>query len=184
VESFAIQNVISVNYDFAPEEVIALVDVGSELTNINIVRNGAPLYTQDLSVGGVNFVEAVQRRFNLSQAEAEAAVHGEEQAEFDLNTVVCEIGEELAAGIDRSVMLLQNSDEPQDLSRILLTGGGVRIPGLVQFLGQRHQAVVEVADPLRRIRFDPALFGGARPEDVAPSLTVGLGLALRKVAER
>ena len=183
VESFAIQNAISVNYDFSPEEVVALVDVGSELTNINIIRNGAPLYTQDLSVGGVNFVEAVQRRFNLSQAEAEAAVHGEEQVEFDLNAVVCEIGEEIAAGIDRSVMYIQNEDS-HELARILVTGGGVRIPGLIQFLGQRHQAVVEVADPLRRVRFDPALFGGARPEDIAPALTVGLGLALRKGDDR
>jgi type IV pilus assembly protein PilM len=183
VESFAVQNVISISYDFAPEEVIAMVDIGSELTNINIMKNGVPFYTQDLSVGGINFVEAVQRRFNLSQAEAEAAVHGEEQAEFDLDQVVREVGEELAGGIDRSVMYLQNSEEHEELSRILLTGGGVRIPGLEEFLNERHPAMVEVADPLRRVRFDPALFGDRKPEDVAPSLAVGLGLALRKVAE-
>ena len=183
VESFAVQNAISINYDFAPEEVIAMVDIGSELTNINIMKNGVPFYTQDLSIGGINFVEAVQRRFNLSQAEAEAAVHGEEQAEFDLDQVVREVGEELAAGIDRSVMYLQNSEEHEELSRILLTGGGVRIPGLEEFLNERHPAMVEVADPLRRVRFDPALFGDRKPEDVAPSLAVGLGLALRKVSE-
>jgi len=96
---------------------------------------------------------------------------------------VCEIGEEIAAGIDRSVMYIQNEDS-HELSRILITGGGVRIPGFIQFLGQRHQAVVEIADPLRRVRFDPALFGGARPEDIAPALTVGLGLALRKGDDR
>jgi type IV pilus assembly protein PilM len=94
------------------------------------------------------------------------------------------VGEELAAGIDRSVMYLQNAEENQELSRILLTGGGVRIPGLAEFLNQRHTATVEVADPLRRIRFDPALFGSRKPEDVAPSLTVGLGLAVRKVDDR
>jgi type IV pilus assembly protein PilM len=160
-----------------------MVNIGSELTNINIVKNGIPLYTQDLSVGGINFVEAVQRRFNLSQAEAEAAVHGEEQVDFDLNQVVREVGEEMAVGIDRSVMYLQSSEENEELSRILLTGGGVRIPGLEEFLNDRHQAMVEVADPLRRVRFDPALFGEKKPEDVAPSLTVGLGLALRKVSD-
>jgi type IV pilus assembly protein PilM len=183
VESFAVQNALSINYDFAPEEVVAMVNIGSELTNINIVKNGIPLYTQDLSVGGINFVEAVQRRFNLSQAEAEAAVHGEEQVDFDLNQVVREVGEEMAVGIDRSVMYLQSSEENEELSRILLTGGGVRIPGLEEFLNDRHQAMVEVADPLRRVRFDPALFGEKKPEDVAPSLTVGLGLALRKVSD-
>lgn len=183
VESFAVQNALSINYDFAPEEVVALVDVGSELSNINIIKNGVPLYTQDLSVGGINFVESVQRKFNLSQAEAEAAVHGEEQADFDLDLVVREVGEELAIGIDRSVMYLQNTEDNEELSRILLTGGGVRIPGLQEFLDERHPATVEVADPLRRVRFDPVLFGDKKPEDVAPSLAVGLGLALRKVNE-
>jgi type IV pilus assembly protein PilM len=183
VESFAVQNALSINYDFAPEEVVALVDVGSELSNINIIKDGVPLYTQDLSVGGINFVEAVQRKFNLSQAEAEAAVHGEEQADFDLDLVVREVCEELAVGIDRSVMYLQNTEDNEELSRILLTGGGVRIPGLQEFLDERHTATVEIADPLRRVRFDPALFGDKKPEDVAPSLAVGLGLALRKVNE-
>jgi type IV pilus assembly protein PilM len=98
--------------------------------------------------------------------------------------VVREVGEELAAGIDRSVMYLQNAEEKEELTRILLTGGGVRIPGLAEFLNERHVATVEVADPLRRVRFDPGVFGGRKPEEVAPSLTVGLGLAVRKVDDR
>ena len=184
VDAFAVQNVLSLNYDFAPEEVVAMVDVGSEISNINIVKNGIPLYTQDLSLGGANFVDMVQKTFNLSQAEAEAAVRGEEKVEFDMNNVIREVAEELAMGIERSILYLQTSGETEQLSRILLTGGGVRIPGLVPYLQERHASPVEVADPLRRVQYDPALFGDKRPEEVAPSLTVGLGLALRKVDDR
>jgi len=184
VDAFAVQNVMSMNYDFSPEEVVALVNIGSELTNINIIKDGVPLYTQDLSLGGTNFVEAVQRQFNLSQSEAEAAVHGREQADFDLDQIVREVGEELAMGIERSVLYLQTSGETDALSRILITGGGVRIPGLAGFLDQRHQAPVEIADPLRRIHHDPAIFGNQRPEEVAPTLAVGLGLAVRKADDR
>ncbi len=184
VGAFAVQNIVSLNYDFAPDEVVAMVNLGSEITNINVVKNAIPLYTQDLSVGGTSFVESVQKNFNLSQTEAEAAVRGEEEAHFDLNQVVAEVGDELATGIERSIMFLKTSGEADELNRILLTGGGVRIPGLVEFLSQRHAAPVEVADPLRRLQFDPDLFGGERPEDVAPSLAVGLGLALRKVDDR
>jgi len=43
---------------------------------------------------------------------------------------------------------------------------------------------VEVVDPLRRVHYDPVLFGSQRPEDVGPMLTVGLGLAMRKVGDR
>ena len=121
------------------------------------------------------------RRF---QTEAEAAVRGEEEAHFDLAQVVSEVGDELATGIERSIMFLKTSGEADELNRILLTGGGVRIPGLVDFLGQRHEAPVEIADPLRRVQYDPDLFGSERPEEVAPSLAVGLGLALRKVDDR
>lgn len=184
VDAFAVQNVLSLNYDFAPEEVVAMVDIGSEISNINIVKNGVPLYTQDLSLGGANFVDAVQKTFNLSQAEAEAAVRGEEEVEFDLNQVVREVAEELAMGIERSILYLQTSGETEQLSRILLTGGGVRVPGLVDYLNERHQAPVEIADPLRRVQYAPELFGDKRPEEVSPGLVVGLGLALRKVDDQ
>jgi type IV pilus assembly protein PilM len=184
VDAFAVQNILSLNYDFAADEVVAMVDIGSEISNINIVKNGVPLYTQDLSLGGINFVDAVQKTFNVSQAEAEAAVRGEEQVEFDLAQVVRLTAEELAGGIERSILYLQTSGETQPLSRILLTGGGVHIPGLVPFLTERHRAPVEIANPLKRVQYDPALFGDRRPETVASSLTVGLGLALRKVDDR
>ena len=121
VDAFAVQNVVSLNYDLSPDDVVAMVNVGSELTNINIVQNGIPLYTQDLGVGGTNFVEAVQRTYNLSRTEAEAVVHGEEQPDFDLNQVVQEVGEELAIGIERSLMYLQTSGESEEIHQILLT---------------------------------------------------------------
>ena len=77
VDSFAIQNALSANYDFAPDEVIAILNVGAEITNINIVQNGVPYFTKDLQLGGHTFVDAVQRRYNVSQDQAIQAVRGE-----------------------------------------------------------------------------------------------------------
>lgn len=184
VDAFAVQNVVSHNYDFAPDESVAMVNVGAEITNINIVRNGMPMYTQDVSIGGASFVEALQKAYNVSQAEALAAVRGEEEAEFDLGPIIEDVGEDLAVAIERSVLYLKSAGETDQIDRVMLTGGGMRIPGLVPFLTQRLSSPVEAADPLRRIHFDPMLFGGRHPEEVAPSLTVGLGLALRKVDDR
>jgi type IV pilus assembly protein PilM len=184
VDAFAVQNIVSMNYDFTPEEVVAMVNIGAEASNINIVQNGMPLYTQDVSLGGANFVEALQKAHNISQAEAQAAVKGEEQPNFDMKAVVDSVAEDLAVAIERSVLYLKSAGETEEIDRILLTGGGTRIPGLVEFLTERHQSPVEVTDPLRRVHFDPVVFGTRRPEEVAPSLTVGLGLALRKVDDR
>ena len=184
VDAFAVQNVLCHNYDFDMEEVVAMVNIGAESSNINIVENGMPLYTQDLSLGSTTFVEALQKEFNISQAEAAAAVRGEEQPNFDLDLVVRRVGEELATAIERSVLYLKSAGETEQIDRILLTGGGTGIPGFVEFLVERNDAPVEVADALRRVQFDPVLFGDLRPEEMAPSLTVGLGLAMRRVDDR
>jgi type IV pilus assembly protein PilM len=184
VDAFAVQNVMDHNYDFGPDEVVAMVNIGGESTNINIVRNGMPLYTQDVGVGGNSFVDALQKAYTISQAEAVAAVRGEEEPAFDLQVVVEQTAEDLAMAIDRSIMFLRSANEADQLDRIFLVGGGVRVPGLHTFLSGRCEAEVEVGDPLRRVQFDPALFGTGRPEDVAGSLAVGMGLAMRKVDER
>jgi Tfp pilus assembly PilM family ATPase len=78
VDSFAAQNAIEANVDLAPDQVVAILNVGAAMTNIDIVQGGVPYFTaKDLQVGGDAFVEAVQRRHNLSHAEAAAAVRGE-----------------------------------------------------------------------------------------------------------
>ena len=184
VDSFAVQNAVLANYDFAPEEVVALVNIGAEITNINIIQNGVPLFTQDLSLGGNSFVEAVMKKHNVSQAEAMAAIRGEEAPAFDLPAVIQPVCEDLAMAIERSIVYLKTSGDTERITRILLSGGGVRIPGILDFLSRRHQVPVEVVDPLKRVGYDAALFAGHDPRVVAPALTVGIGLALRKAEDR
>ena len=70
VDSFAIQNCVEANYDLRSDEVVALVNIGAEITNVNIVQDQVPHFTKDLSVGSNAFVEGIQRRYNVSQAEA------------------------------------------------------------------------------------------------------------------
>ena len=52
-------------------------------------------------------------------------------------------------------------------------------PGLVSFLAERFDADVEVANPLKRISYDESVFEEGPVEEIAPMLTVGIGLALR-----
>jgi len=45
VDSFAIQNCVEANYDLRSDEVVALVNIGAEITNVNIVENQVPHFT-------------------------------------------------------------------------------------------------------------------------------------------
>jgi type IV pilus assembly protein PilM len=185
INSFAVQNAAEANYDFGPDEIVALVNVGAELTNVNIVRGGVPLYTQDLSIGGQSFVEGLQKRFQVSRDEAVAAAKGTDAgASLDIDAAVKVFGDELGVGIERSIAYLKSSGEAERVDRILLCGGGARIHGLPQALAERQRVPVELVDPLRKISFAPGVFGTDDPKTVAPQLTVAIGLALRKAQEK
>lgn len=183
VDSFAIQNALVANYDFTPDEVVAILNLGSEITNINIIQNGIPYFTKDLQMGGNSFVDAVQRRFNVTFEAAQDALHGE-STDLDIIPVVEQTCESLATALDRAQAYLRTTGETGPVSRIMLCGGAALTPGLKAFLDSRFSVQTEIANPLARIEHDPALFGGQDPATVAPYLTVGVGLALRKAEEK
>jgi type IV pilus assembly protein PilM len=184
VDSFAAQNALEANYDFAPEEVIAILNVGGEITNINIIQAGVPYFTKDLQVGGNTFIEAAQRKFNLSQAEAAAAVRGESGSNLELAPVIEQALDGLSTALERAQAFLRTSGEAGAISRIMLCGGSAMTPGVPEFMQRRFGVTTEVANPLARVAYDPALFAGQDVKKVAPLLTVGIGLALRRVGDK
>ncbi len=185
INSFAVQNAAELNYELAREEIVALVNVGAELTNVNIVRGGIPLYTQDLSIGGNSFIESVQKRYQVSRDEAVAACKTSEGASpLDIAPAVKAFGDELGVGVERSIAYLKSSGEAERVDRILLSGGGAQIPGLPQALAERQRVPVDLVDPLRKIAYAAETFGPEDPRKIGPQLTVAIGLALRKAQEK
>lgn len=184
VDSFAAQNAIEANYDLPATDTVAILNIGAEMTNINIVQGGVPYFTKDLQVGGSTFVEAVQRRFNLSQSEAAAAVRGESGTGLEVTPVIEQACETIATALDRAQAYLRTAGEAGPLRRILVCGGSALTPGLTGFLGRRFEVPAEVVNPLARIQYDPALFAGQDVMKVAPLLTVGIGLALRRQGDK
>jgi type IV pilus assembly protein PilM len=184
VDSFATQNALEANYDIGPTEVIATLNIGAEMTNVNITQGGVPYFTKDLQLGGNTFIEAAQRKFNLSQTEAAAAVRGEEGPTSEMAPVIEQACEGLALALERAQAYLKTAGEAGAISRVMLCGGSALTPGLAPFLGRRFGVPCEVANPLARIAYDPALFAGHDVMKVAPLLTVGVGLALRRQGDK
>jgi type IV pilus assembly protein PilM len=179
VDSFAIQNAVEANYDLAPGETVALLNIGAEITNLNIIRDQVPHFTKDLSVGANSFVENIQRRHNVSQSDALNALRGYNDGAIDVASIVQSTCEDLSMQIDRAVAYLRSAGDAERIDRILVSGGSARVPGLSDFLTQRHQVPVEVVNPVAKLSVEAGLFNGESPETVAPILTVAIGLALR-----
>jgi type IV pilus assembly protein PilM len=186
VDAFALQNAILANYDLDEEEVAALINVGAEETNLNIVRAGVPLYTKDLALGTATLLESLKRNFALGHEEADGLLHGLDmgggEADIDLPATVCEVFEDLVSAVERAAAFLKSSGEAEKVSRILIAGGGAALPGLRDFLAAREQVPVEIVDPLNQLEIDTDRVDAQQWAERAPQFSVSVGLALRKVA--
>ena len=179
VDSFALHNAFELSYPEGMSGVVGLVNMGHEMTNVNILDEGIPVLTRDLPVGTRRFREDLQRERGMSAAEADQLLQGFERSEV-LTPFLQSRGEELAVGIERAAAFLQTAARSSSgLSRLYISGGWARIPGLTETLGERLRLPVEVANPLKRLQVDPGAFDGMTIDEVAPLLMLPVGLALR-----
>ncbi len=183
VDSFAIQNA----YELASGEdnghVTGLVNIGSEVTNINIIQGGIPHFTRDLSLGSNIFLEAMQRDMEIGFEEAEAMLTGEQDIEDEdkCRKIITEASEELSTGIERSISFLKTAGDAESIDKIILSGGGARIPWLQDILSEKHQIDFTINDAADKINHSEELDAEENGFDrVSPLLVVSIGLALRR----
>ncbi|UCG52389.1 MAG: type IV pilus assembly protein PilM [Candidatus Latescibacterota bacterium] len=184
VDSFAVQNAYELTEEEGGSRVTGLINIGSDVTNINIVQNDIPLFTRDLSVGSSVFIEALQRELGVSFEEAEAMISGETEIEDEekCRGIISDACEELSVGIQRSVSFLKTAGDAEQLDEVVLSGGGARVPWLREILSGKHDVEFKINDSANKIGRDENLEVESEGilEKVAPVLTVSLGLALRR----
>ncbi|HXF94502.1 MAG TPA: type IV pilus assembly protein PilM [Gemmatimonadales bacterium] len=180
VDAFAIHNAFEVNHPDAMQGIVGLVNVGHEVTNVNILEDGVPVLTRDLSVGTRRFREDLQREKGLSAEDSEQVIQGRQQSP-DLQGYVEAHGEEIAVGVERAAAFLATAARGAGgLARVYTSGGGARIPGLNEVLANRLRIPVEVANPLQGLRVKDSVFEMVAVDEIAPLLMLSVGLALRR----
>src|SRR2546425_543005 len=105
VDAFAIHNAFELNHPDAMQGVVGLVNIGHEVTNVNILEDAVPVLTRDLAVGTRRFREDLQREKGLSAEDSEKVVQGVTPS-TDLAGYVEARGEEIAVGVERAAAFL------------------------------------------------------------------------------
>ena len=189
IDAFVVQNVYELNYGFNENETIALLNVGAEVTTVNIVRDGVSQFTRDITNGGNSITEEIQKQLQVNFDEAEAykaggGIHSQEVVPQEVNGVISGVVDALAGEIQRSLDFYMATTNQGEIDRIYLTGGTANIPYMRSAIERRSRVQVELLDPFRRVLFDDQQFQQDVLRDQAPQATICLGLALRKLKER
>jgi type IV pilus assembly protein PilM len=180
VDAFALHNAFEMNYPAAMSGAVGLVNIGHEVTNINILDDGVPILTRDLPIGTRRIREDLQREHGLSAADAEALIRGYDRSP-QLDSVIALRTEEIATGLERAIAFLSSSLKGDGQMKAVYTcGGGSRTPGLTESLGQRLKKPVELANPLTTMSVREGALESLVTDEVAPLLMLSIGLALRK----
>lgn len=183
IESFAIQTAFELIERALPEngkdQNIAIVDVGTTMMNLNVLRNGQSIYMREQPFGGNTLTQEIQRAFGMSPEEAEAAKRaGGLPDNYDAE-VLAPFMDTLGLEVARALQFFFTSTQYNQVNHILLAGGCAAIPGIDEVTTRRTSVPSMIANPFANM----ALSSKIRPKNLAtdaPSLMVACGLAMRR----
>jgi len=187
IDSFALENMLGINYDIGREEAIAIANVGASITNMTIIKNNISAFTRDIFKGGNQVTEEIQRQLHVDHEEAEKIKVGT-KVDLDSQPIIQNVlktaSESLAIEIGNSLDFFQSTTTYEKISKIFLSGGGAKIKDLETILQQQIGVPVEVANPFKKIDYSGKKFDMEYLREIGPIMAVGVGLASRKVGDR
>ncbi len=187
VDAFALQNAYEANYGIDLARVVVLVNAGASAININIIEGGQSLFTRDISIGGNAYTEALQKELGLSFEKADLVKRGvpvEGARADDVDPIIRTVTETLLLEIERTFDFFKATAASDRIDELVVSGGAAGIDGFNQAFEARFNLPVTAFDPFRQIAFDTSKFSAERRAELAPTIAVAVGLALRQVNDR
>ena len=185
VDVFALENMYEINY---PESqgLVALVNIGASVTNINILKEGVSIFTRDITTGGNQFTDWIVKDIGLSFVEAEkmkTSMH-EGDVPHELEGLTHNFNDLICGEIKRTLEFFASTLWTSKVGNILIGGGSSKVPGLKDVLADLTDANVDFMNPFRNIAYDKNDFDPEYIEAIAPKMSVVMGLATRKPGDK
>jgi type IV pilus assembly protein PilM len=184
VDSFAVQNAYEVNYG-AGDEVVALVNLGASIMNLNIVKGGVSLFTRDVQMGGSLYTEEIQKQFGLNSEQAElkkltAANSGDPR----LLEILQRVNDTISLEMRRSLDFYNSTAGEERISKVFLAGGAAKTAHLVEAVQQKLALPVEILNPFLRVAVNEKEFDMGYLQEIGSQMAVAVGLATRRLGDK
>jgi len=187
VDSFALQNMFELNYPIEEGQVVALINMGANLININILKGSTSMMVRDINLGGNFFTREIQKTLNLDYQTAERLkIEGKVEGikSEAIKPIMENLLNSLAIEVERSLNFFSSSYGGEGINKIYLSGGCAKIAGIDKFIEGKIGISTEIIDPFRNIYWSADKFDADYIKDMAPLVAVGVGLAIRKAEDK
>ncbi len=186
VDAFALQNAYEANYPIEPGRVVALVNLGASVTNVNVLAGSSTIFWRDISFGGNQYTDAIQKQLSLSFEQGETLKKGERTGEHsiqDILPILRSVSEDLAQELQKTFDFFIATTSTEKIDQLFIAGGSSRVVNLDTQLKERFGIPVEIMNPFRQIDIAGSGVSPAWLTENAPSLAVAVGLATRHIGD-
>ena len=163
----------------AVDQCVALVDIGSVIMNVNVLRNGQSVYTRDQQIGGGQLTQQIMNAFGLSVEEAESGKRNGGLPENYESDVLAPFRESVASEVARAIQFFVTATPFNEVNYIVLAGGCAALEGLDDAVATRTQVNTLVANPFAQMTLSSRIKPRQLQTD-APALMIACGLAMRR----
>lgn len=161
------------------DALIALFEVGSQTTSLQVMRNDDVIYERDQMFGGSQLTQLVSKQYGVSFEEAELKKRkGELPADYSTK-VVQPFMESLGQEVGRALQFFFTSTPHNKVDYILMSGGSSMLPGLALQVTGQTSFPCKTINPFDGMKLSAGV-NARRLETEAPSYLVATGLALRR----
>jgi len=188
----ALANAVMETQELRKDKAVAMLDIGSSNTILDVFAPGEFFFTRDIAVTGRQLAGEAPRQKADSPGENTSTggktESGGQRADGQASESAGQIPNSTRVSLDRlifeirrSLTYYENRRGRGGFEKLFLAGGGIQVPHLCDHLHTRLGVAVEKFNPLGGIEADEHQDGLA---ETAPQLALAFGLALRKVGKK
>ncbi len=181
VDGFALENIYEKTRSL--EGRIALVDIGAEKMNINIISDGSSVLARDIVVGSRQLTDQLVNHFDIEFEEAEKLKLGVIPAgdkSDDIEEIFSSICTQWVLEIKKTIDLYLANNPAKPLEKLVLSGGGSKVAGLPEFISKETGLEVELFNPFTSMKLNPKKIDRNYIKTVGPEMAIAAGIAIRR----
>ncbi|KQW87986.1 pilus assembly protein PilM [Massilia sp. Root418] len=160
-------------------QIVALFQIGAQVTHISVLLDGATIYEREAPFGGNALTQEIVRSYGMSFDEAESRKKSGELPDNYSAEILTPFLESAALEVTRAIQFFYTSTPYTRVDQLFLAGGCALIPGLLDIVASRSKISSAVISPFKGMQLGPGVREQALRAE-APAYLVACGLAMRR----
>lgn len=160
-------------------QVVALFQIGAQVTHISVLLDGATVYEREQAFGGNTLTQEIVRAYGMAYDEAETRKKSGDLPDNYTVELLTPFLESAALEVTRAIQFFYTSTPYTRIDQLFLAGGCALIPGLLDIIANRTKISTAVISPFKGMQLGPSVRESQLRVD-APAYLVACGLALRR----